>query len=327
MNPLKKLVSFFTAAFLTAGLACSAAAHEAKVVKIKGSAEVQLPGRSTSQPLALNTLVPEGASIRTGGDSEVYLEVFPGGIATIGADTNVLVEKLGLEKQGNVITSQEALLDLKKGTIISSLDPSKKAINKYGVRTPKGVASARGTVYAVTVGDNAYTITTTLSGAVIISQVGGPTITIEAGNVSVNGESMTAQQAAGNPQVSAAVTQAVTVATAVLATVASDAATFGSAAAATAAGELNQVLNTIAQSFPDAASAAITAAVAAAPTMAGQIEAMAKATTLNEQMVDEAVGKGRSAPSDPEPDGPVQGDVEGPKTIVDVEPISVHSIQ
>ena len=40
---------------------------------------------------------------------------------------------------------------LKQGKVLSTLDPARKAINRYGVRTPKGVAAARGTVYAVRV--------------------------------------------------------------------------------------------------------------------------------------------------------------------------------
>lgn len=178
MNSLKKLASFWTVCLLACGLATSVYAHDAKVVKLTGDVQVQLPGESEAKPLTADMAIPQGSTIITGPGAEVYVEALPGVVATIKANTTVSVEKLAIEQQGGVVTSQEALLDLKKGSIISTLDPTKKAINHYGVKTPKGVAAARGTVYGTTVtfdaGGEANTSVATLSGTVRLNLSSDP---------------------------------------------------------------------------------------------------------------------------------------------------------
>jgi hypothetical protein len=288
MNFLKKLTSFGAVCLLACGLATSVYAHDAKVAKFTGSAVVQLPGENEAKPLTVGMAIPEGATIRTSPGSEVFLEVFPGGIATIAAESTVLVEKLALVKDGDTITSQEALLDLKKGNIVSSLDPTKKAINHYGVRTPKGVAAARGTVYTATVGDQQYTIVTGLSGEVTITSSGGQAVSITPGGISVNGgDATTADQL--DADTLALVTNAASIAVSAVATVAGDSATFGEGHADTAAGELSAALGTIVQKIPGATSQAVASAAAAAPGKATAIvEAAIQAAADGGQNVAEA---------------------------------------
>jgi hypothetical protein len=172
MNSLKKLASFWAVCLIACGLAASVYAHDAKVVKLTGDVQVQLPGESEAKPLTADMAIPQGSTIVTGPGAEVYVEALPGDVATIKANTTVSIEKLAHEQQGGVVTSQEALLDLKKGNIISTLDPTKKAINHYGVKTPKGVAAARGTVYGTSVtfaGGESTTTVATMTGVVTLN--------------------------------------------------------------------------------------------------------------------------------------------------------------
>jgi hypothetical protein len=173
MNSLKKLTSFWAVCLLACGLATSVRAHDAKVVKLTGAVQIQLPGESQAKPLTADMAIPQGSVITTGDTGEVYVETVPGVVATIKANSTVSVEKLDLQQQGGVVTSQEALLDLKKGNVISTLDPTKKSINHYGVRTPKGVAAARGTVYGTSVtftasGESTTTVAT-MTGVVTLN--------------------------------------------------------------------------------------------------------------------------------------------------------------
>src|SRR5690606_18113253 len=83
------------------------------------------------------------------------------------------------------------LLDLKKGNIISTIDPSKKSINNYGVRTPKGVAAARGTVYGTSVtftadGESNTTVAT-LNGFVTLNLGNGVSVDVPFGQVTSGG--------------------------------------------------------------------------------------------------------------------------------------------
>lgn len=208
MKSLRRVALFLAAGFLAAAWIPFAAAHEAKVVKVTGAASVQLPGETAPKPLTVGMLLPEGAILSTEATGEVYVETFPGAVATLKGATMVALEKLSIETQGGVVTSQEAMLDLKKGNVISTLDPTKKAINHYGVRTPKGVAAARGTVYGVSVNISGTSVAT-LSGTVTLNLGNNIFVDIPVGSAAMNdsttiqtinsalaaaGQSITAQQ-------------------------------------------------------------------------------------------------------------------------------------
>jgi hypothetical protein len=165
MRHLKSIFSLFTAVALAGLLASSAFGHEGKLVKVIGSVEVQLPGQP-ARPATVGMTIPEGTVIQTRSDGQAFLETFNGGVAAIGKNSSVAVEKLSVVKQGDQVVKQEAMLNLKAGNIVSTLDPAKKNINNYAVRTAKGVASARGTVYSVNVsnltGDSVSALTGTV---------------------------------------------------------------------------------------------------------------------------------------------------------------------
>lgn len=181
MKSFTKLRLFLILCALAAGFITSAQAHEAKVLKVSGDAQVQLPGQSSSQALTKGMLVPAGSLITTASGGQVQLETLPGVVSTIEAESAVVVEKLSVTKEGNTVTAQEAMLDLKKGNLISTLDPTKKAINNYGVRTPRGVAAARGTVYGITVNVSGTTVAT-LSGSVSVDLGNGQSVDIPVGS-------------------------------------------------------------------------------------------------------------------------------------------------
>jgi hypothetical protein len=84
-----------------------------------------------------------------------------------------------------------AVIDLKEGVTVSVLDPRKRAVNNYAVRTPKGVAAARGTTYSTKVklssGGQAIVTVNTLTGSVSFSIVGGATIAVAEGRSANSG--------------------------------------------------------------------------------------------------------------------------------------------
>ena len=262
MNALRKISFWLVAALFASGFTARAFGHDAKVLRLVGTAEIQMPGQSEFTPLDKDAMVPQGATIRTGANSQVFLQVFSGGIAAITENSTVSVEKLALEKDGDTVTSQEAMLDLKQGNIVSTLDPTKKAINHYGIRTPKGVAAARGTTYTVTVGADHYTVVTTLSGDVTITNLTtGESVAVTAGTVSVNGSGpLTRTQVSSNPTVNALVVRSVAIAAAALAQVQDNAGgDFSANESRVAGGELTTLRATVATSLPQAADAVNTA--------------------------------------------------------------------
>ncbi|HWL14096.1 MAG TPA: FecR domain-containing protein [Opitutus sp.] len=265
MNRLKQYVSFLALCACALSFAAQAQAHDAKVVKVNGAAEVQLPGQSSAQRLTPDMAIPEGAVIKTYAGAQVYLETMPGVVATIESESTVLVEKLAMDQQGGVVASQEAMLDLKKGSIVSTLDPKNKAINRYGVRTPKGVAAARGTVYGVSVSISGTSVAT-LSGTVSVNLGNGVTVDVPVGSAVVNDSTTVTTLAAAiaaSGQTGLTVEQllAETV-QAVAANVAANTSAAGGSDTATAV--LAAVVNAASAAAPNQASAFAATAIAAA---------------------------------------------------------------
>jgi hypothetical protein len=245
--------------------AVASAQQQATIVKIVGSgAQVVLPDGRTIDAEA-GAKVPETATIRSGA-AEVYLEAVSGVIATIKRDSQVVVLTL---------TGNEPTLELKGGSLVSQIDRAKLAGRTYGVKTPRGVAAARGTVYTVSVEGVNYTVVTA-SGTVTISAPNVPAVTLGAGGVSVssvnNGAAMSATALAqSNPEVMAAVNQAAAVAVAAVAVVAANPVNFGASTSATAAIELNTTVATVVNAVPTAVAQAAASASAAAPTQAAAV--------------------------------------------------------
>jgi hypothetical protein len=176
------LTVFFAFSFLASGIAAAdTVTPDAVVLKVAGSVMVQLPGQPNPIALAEGARVPQGATIITGANSEATIRPFNGAVSTIKAGTTVQIEKLSVTTDNGTIQNQTALLSLLSGNLVSTLDPAKKRIDNYGVRTPKGVAAARGTVYDVQVDASGSTFAT-LSGTVSITMPDDRIITVSLGS-------------------------------------------------------------------------------------------------------------------------------------------------
>jgi len=251
--------------------AVTVSAQEAKILKIVGNAAAVSVSGATGPVLAGMSL-PVNARLTTGAGVEVYIEAVTGVVATIKANSEISVASLG--------SAANRTLDLRRGSVVSQVDASRYKKDTYGVKTPRGVAAARGTTYTTSVNGQAYTIFT-LAGVVTVTPVGGgpeSAITISAGGISISdingGAVMTPAQISANPTASATAIQAAAMALAAVAYVASDPDTFGSASAA-ARRELLQVMATLVQQLPQAIPQAVASGSRAAPSQASAIVAAA----------------------------------------------------
>ena len=142
-------------------------AREATIVAVEGTVTIGLPSESSSRPAAVGSVIPAGSVIHTSTASQVTLKLFDSTLAVVRAETDVTIEKLSVNTDGKEVSKENALLNLRVGSIISTLDPAKKSINNYGIRTPRGIAAARGTVFAVSVSfDKKVCTNATISGTV-----------------------------------------------------------------------------------------------------------------------------------------------------------------
>ncbi|MBL9202137.1 MAG: FecR domain-containing protein [Opitutaceae bacterium] len=182
------LVRLLTGALLASLLPAAALAQmTAKIVRITGNpqqATITAPG-GTRSAAAVNLPIAEGSVIETGDRVDVYVETFPGAVATIRQNSRVKLAGLRLLSVGADAGKRSAELELERGKIISTLDSSKQAITKFGIRTPRGVAAARGTVYGVSAvanGTSAFVV----DGNIVIDLGGGQTIAIPYGQAALN---------------------------------------------------------------------------------------------------------------------------------------------
>jgi hypothetical protein len=152
------------------------------VAAISGSATVILPGATAAVPVVAGQKLPEGSTVTTAPGATVMIQSHEGIQTGLAEGSTVSVGAHTVSAEG----VRTAVLDIKRGTTVSVLDPAKRAVNNYAVRTPKGVAAARGTVYATTVtvdGLGEVTVTVdTVTGSVSFAITGGDTVTVVAGN-------------------------------------------------------------------------------------------------------------------------------------------------
>ncbi|MEI6862625.1 MAG: FecR domain-containing protein, partial [Verrucomicrobiota bacterium] len=268
----------------------ASAPNEATVLKVTGTATATLPGGGTPQTLRVNDKIPQGATINTGAGAEVHIAPFSGSVATINQNSSVSLDTLSLQTDnGGRITKQTAKLNLKSGNLVSTIDPSKKDINDYGVGTPKGVAAARGTQFTTVVTAGDVTISANAD-TVQFTQANGSVVSISKGEVLIT------------PAPIGGVAQPATKVT--LASLAnSNSAEAVAAKAAIAAGVTamatvlqNNLGNLSAQSATDLAAKVVAVGVIADPTNAGRTAATivnAMTTTTAEA----ATGGGSQAPN------------------------------
>jgi hypothetical protein len=115
----------------------------------------------------------------------VYLESHAGYLTAIKHDSVVSVDEVSVTTEGGKVKEEKTLLDLKSGNLVAKLDPTKKAVNNYQVRTPKGVAAARGTTFTIQYKGQTITVAV-VNGAVSLNAGGtyGNTLAQVAGNAS-----------------------------------------------------------------------------------------------------------------------------------------------
>lgn len=333
----KTLLFLALALFSTSALS----AEMAKIIRMTGTQDVvvTLPdGSSIAGSAGLE--MPVDSLIEVNAGTRLFFKTFEGQITVVEPDSVIFLETIEVTTAGK----EKTVVELKSGNLVANLDPTKRGTNDYGVRTPKGVAAARGTNYTVSVnGQNV--VVTVVAGVVSINipDVGGAggvttVALISPGEASADGgaaqtiASVLTTSATSTPaQVAAAATTriALQAAAAVVATLAQSgadgvtnetlAAVVGVASkAASDSGDnglVALVAATATQANPSQAAAIVTAAVTAAP---------AAATTIVASVTQEVV-QSEGASSDAAATAAALSTVanEAPNATVTVDPVAV----
>jgi hypothetical protein len=180
---LKSIVAVLLAACLTG--AAPGAEVSGGVIGLRGEAQIIMPGSTAPVPLQKGQLVPAGAQVVTGDKGRVILGLLPGAATILSPNTTLAVRRLSLERSGDAVAKRDVQLELqsKTGSAISFLKKMDGA-SDFSVKTPFGVAAARGTIWKTT-----STRVITVSGTVSVTLNDGARVSVPSGSTTdANGD-------------------------------------------------------------------------------------------------------------------------------------------
>lgn len=154
----------------------------AKLLAVNGSVSISLPSGAGSATVGAD--LPVGTVVTTSAGGQATIKFFDGTVAVVQPETAVSIQTHSVTAESGAVQKENTQLDLRSGGVIASLDPAKKNVTNFRVRTPKGIAAARGTVFAVRVNPGTSDASvTTMNGTVTLITDHGE-ITIAVGQVS-----------------------------------------------------------------------------------------------------------------------------------------------
>ena len=120
-----------------------------------GSVSYELPGTTVFKDLAWKETVnvPVGTVVKTASAGTAKVDIFPGGRMLALPNSSFKVNSLSVQTAGDAITKRQARIALETGTLktlLSHRGGNTSPIN-FAIKTPTGVAAARGTKYVVCV--------------------------------------------------------------------------------------------------------------------------------------------------------------------------------
>ncbi len=123
-----------------------AAPKSGNVTVVVGNVTVTPPNGGAPKALKAGDVVVIGSTVKTGADSRAVIVMTATSAVRIAANSEVVIAEM---KESE--TEPKVLLDLKSGSLGALLKPGVQANMDFRVKTPSGVAAARGTFFAVVV--------------------------------------------------------------------------------------------------------------------------------------------------------------------------------
>jgi hypothetical protein len=130
------------------------------VRSMDGSATVTTHGKSMD--VSRDSMIAPGSTIHTGASGHVALHLMPGADTVVGPNTDMTIEKLDYSKDASGDASRTVVLKVEKGEVFNNIAHGDgEGTSDFRVRTPRGVAAARGTQFKVTVSGQQCTVEVT----------------------------------------------------------------------------------------------------------------------------------------------------------------------
>ena len=132
-----------------------------KVTAVVGTVTMSDAGKP-ERPMKVGDVVTVGTTIKTGADSRATVTMTTSSAVRIGPNSETVVAELVESKD-----APKVRLDLKNGTMGALVKPEVKGKMDFKIKTPSGVAAARGTFFSVAV-ENGKAYVQTKEGEVVV---------------------------------------------------------------------------------------------------------------------------------------------------------------
>lgn len=129
-----------------AGAQAGEGAKPGTVSKLTGTLTMIPAGGGAEVALKEGDEVALGSTLKTGADSNAIIRLTKDCAVNLTANTETVVETMEESDEAPKVN-----LDLKNGTMSALIDPAAKGKMDFRIKTPSGVAAARGTFYSVAV--------------------------------------------------------------------------------------------------------------------------------------------------------------------------------
>lgn len=131
-----------------AGTALQAAPEPGNVTVAVGEVTVIAPGEAEPRPLAAGDRVAVGSVVKTGAGARAVIVMTPRSAIRVAENTELTIETVEAGANPPKVT-----VDLRDGSLGAMMKPEDGQIIDFQIRTPSGIAAARGTFFAVVVED------------------------------------------------------------------------------------------------------------------------------------------------------------------------------
>jgi hypothetical protein len=124
-----------------------------RVTVAVGEVNFAPPGTTNFEPVSRGAILPVGSTVTTGSGSRAIVVAGPGQAIRIGPESTVKLTALAFARDQQGATSDRVMVEINDGTVSALIDRAQTPDADFQIRTPHGVAAARGTIYAVHVDD------------------------------------------------------------------------------------------------------------------------------------------------------------------------------
>lgn len=145
MNPLRFIL------LLALAWGSSAFAFDATVKSVSGRVEAAPPGSKEMAQIKVGQKLAPGTTIVTSANGEAVILTAPGAAISVQASSRLVLQLNEFSEEKGKITNRKTVVDLQDGTLSALISKNDPKTTRFEVRTPQGVAAARGTFFGVTV--------------------------------------------------------------------------------------------------------------------------------------------------------------------------------